>query len=80
MANTITAKEMKTKSPSEKRRSIQGLSVLKYGLAAFAALAGEAVIAYGIEQNIYGIHTLFIVLYTEADHDKIPLMQQLLWH
>ena len=56
MTNIITAKENTTaKIPTEKNRFIKGLDVLKYGLAAFAALAGEAAIAYGIEQNIYGI-------------------------
>ena len=56
MTNTITAKNItNTKNVSEKGRFIKGLGALKYGLAAFAALAGEGVIAYGIEQNIYGI-------------------------
>ena len=46
---TITSK---TKSTG---KFLKGLGVLKYGLLAFLTLAGEAVIAYGIEQNIYGV-------------------------
>lgn len=53
MTNTLTANV----HTAEKKagRFLKGLGVLKYGLAAFLTLAGEAVIAYGIEQNIYGV-------------------------
>ena len=51
MTNTITANNKER----QYGRFASGLGVLKYGLAAFGALAGEAVIAYGIEQNIYGV-------------------------
>ena len=53
MTNTLTANV--PAAAKEKGRFAKGFGVLKYGLAAFAALAGEAVIAYGIEQNIYGV-------------------------
>ena len=52
MTNTMTAK---ASTKREANRFVKGLGVLKYGMAAFLALAGEAVLAYGIEQNVYGI-------------------------
>ena len=52
MTNTITAN---TRIKKEPNRFVKGLGVLKYGLAAFLALAGEGILAYGIEQNIYGV-------------------------
>ncbi len=54
MTNTFTANGT-VQTKREHGRFVRGLGVLKYGLAAFAALAGEAVIAYGIEKNIYGV-------------------------
>ena len=54
MTNTMTA-NAPVKAAGEKGKFAKGMGMMKYGLAAFAALAGEGVIAYGIEQNIYGV-------------------------
>lgn len=54
MTNTMTA-NAPAAAKKETGRFMKGLGVLKYGFAAFGALAGEAVIAYGIEQNVYGV-------------------------
>ena len=52
MTNVMTTK---AGTKREANRFVKGLGALKYGMAAFLALAGEAVLAYGIEQNIYGV-------------------------
>ncbi len=50
MTNTTAINNVK-----EKGRFLKGLDIFSYGMAAFLALGCEGILAFGIEQNIYGI-------------------------
>ena len=56
MTKAITTNEIANNNTSGKERSrfLKGLDILSYALTAFLALGCEGILAYGIEQKIYG--------------------------
>lgn len=50
----MTTTVSNTKTKKERGRFIKGLDILSYGMTAFLALGCEGVLAFGIEQNLYG--------------------------
>lgn len=53
MTNTITAENI-TKAKKEKGRFRRGFDIMLYGMTAFLALGCEGILAFGIEEKLYG--------------------------